>query len=356
MTCPRCGGAAQRRRGGAPWPIVLALVGLATALAWVLGGAFLHDLAEGLDRSSLPVWKVAVPLLVVTLATVVAARGRTVADCPRCDRDTPLPPEASSRRAVLRGAAVAVGGVAGGFVAAVGRNRDWIPVGRTFFDDRVAFMADTPEPAWRESRVRRYRRLGRTEAMVSDISVGCGRLRTADVARTAIERGVTYFDTAPDYSHTASEQALGEAIRGHRDRLFLATKFCTADGHLENGTPVPEIMRAVEGSLARLGTDRVDLVHIHSCDRVDRLLAPNVHEAFDRLKEQGKVRFLGVSTHTPNLEEVANAAIDSKRFDVLMLAYHFGMWPSFGHILEKARAHDVGVVAMKTLKGAKHEN
>ena len=83
-------------------------------------------------------------------------------------------------------------------------------------------------------------------------------------------------------------------------------------------------------------------------------MAPNIHEAFDRLKEQGKARFLGVSTHTPNLEEVANTAIDSGRFDVMMLAYHFGMWPNFGHILEKAKQHDVGVVAMKTLKGARH--
>jgi predicted aldo/keto reductase-like oxidoreductase len=85
-------------------------------------------------------------------------------------------------------------------------------------------------------------------------------------------------------------------------------------------------------------------------------MAPNIHEAFDKLKQQGKVRFLGVSTHTPNLEEVANAAIDSGRFDVMMLAYHFGMWPTFGHILEKAKQHDVGIVAMKTLKGAKHTN
>jgi predicted aldo/keto reductase-like oxidoreductase len=105
-----------------------------------------------------------------------------------------------------------------------------------------------------------------------------------------------------------------------------------------------------------LQTDHVDLIHIHSCDRLDRLMAPNIHEAFDRLKEQGKVRFLGVSTHTPNLEEVANAAIDSGRFDVMMLAYHFGMWPNFGHILEKAKEKDVGIVAMKTLKGGKHAN
>jgi predicted aldo/keto reductase-like oxidoreductase len=356
MTCPRCGGPAQRRRGGAPWLVVLALLGVALVLAWVLAGAFLHDFAEGLDHTRLPIWKVLVPLLVVAAATVVAARGRGVADCPRCDLETPVPPEAATRRAVLRGTAVAIAGTVGGVASAVAYNRRWIPIAEGIFGQRVDVMADTPRPEWRGSRIRRYRRLGRTEAKISDISVGCGRLRTADVARAAIDRGVTYFDTAPDYSDTASEQALGEAIQGHRDRLFLATKFCKATGHLENDTPVPEVIRTVEASLRRLRTDHVDLVHIHSCDRVERLMAENIHEGFDRLKEQGKVRFLGVSTHTPNLEAVANAAIDSGRFDVLMLAYHFGMWPHFGHILEKAHAHDVGVVAMKTLKGAKHEN
>jgi len=96
-------------------------------------------------------------------------------------------------------------------------------------------------------------------------------------------------------------------------------------------------------------------VHIHSCDSVARLMDENVHEAFDRLKEQGKVRFLGVSTHTPNLAEVANAAIDSDRFDVMMLAYHFGAWPTIGDIIDRAAAKDIGVVAMKTLRGAQHK-
>ena len=82
---------------------------------------------------------------------------------------------------------------------------------------------------------------------------------------------------------------------------------------------------------------------------------PNVHEAFDRLKQQGKARFLGFSTHTPNLVQVANPAIDSGRFDVMMLAYHHGLWPPLPEIIERARREqDMGVVAMKTLKGAKH--
>jgi diketogulonate reductase-like aldo/keto reductase len=138
--------------------------------------------------------------------------------------------------------------------------------------------------------------------------------------------------------------------------MFLATKFCTADGHLPPETPVPEIIAAVESSLGRLQTDYVDLVHIHSCDRVERLLAPNFHEAFDRLKEQGKARFLGFSSHTPRLEEVAHAAIASNRFDVMMLAYHHGLFPGLNDVIDQAHAKDIGVVAMKTLKGAKAEN
>jgi predicted aldo/keto reductase-like oxidoreductase len=307
-------------------------------------------------------WRLFLPLVVVLAAAIAAMWRRRQPHCPACadavwrplgEREAAHP----ARRAVLRGSAVAIAGTVGSVAAAIGHNRGWLPVGRGFFGREPNLTdAATQQAAWKEARIQRYRRLGRTNAEVSDISVGCGQLRDPAVARQALERGVTYFDTSPDYSDHASERALGEAIRGRRKDLFLATKFCRAEGHLPNETPVPEIIKTVEGSLERLGTDYIDLIHIHSCDRLDRLLAPNIHEAFDRLKEQGKVRFLGVSTHTPNLEEVANGAIDSGRFDVMMLAYHYGMWPNFGHIVARAKERDVGVVAMKTLKGAKHEN
>jgi len=143
-------------------------------------------------------------------------------------------------------------------------------------------------------------------------------------------------------------------MQGVRDEVFLATKFCRPTGHLFPGHSVEDYMEAVNGSLRRLRTDWVDLVHIHSCDSVERLLDENTHEAFDRLKQQGKVRFLGVSTHTPNLEEVADVAIDSGRFDAMMLAYHHGAWPRLGEIIDRAAARDIGVVAMKTLRGSHH--
>ena len=218
--------------------------------------------------------------------------------------------------------------------------------------------APEPQARWSGSRIREYRRLGRTEARISDISLGSTKIRAEkggeEIARRVIELGVNYFDTAPDYAEAGSELLLGRAMKGYRDQMFIATKFCTPQGHLPPSASVREHMEVVEASLKRLQTDHVDLVHIHACNSVERLLAPNTHEAFDRLKEQGKVRFLGFSSHTPRLEEVANAAIESGRIDVMMLAYHYGSWPQLGEIIDRAAENDIGVVAMKTLKGARH--
>jgi predicted aldo/keto reductase-like oxidoreductase len=212
-----------------------------------------------------------------------------------------------------------------------------------------------PSPTWAQSHVQQYRPIGQRGFAMSDISFGCAGLTDPGVARRAAQRGVNYFDTSPDYSATGSERALGEGLRGApRDKLFLVSKFCTADGHLANDTPVRDVIAAVEGSLGRLGTDYLDLVHIHACNSLDRLLAPNIHEAFGRLKESGKVRFLGVSSHTPDLETVMAHAVDSGRFDVIMVAYNFKNWPDLTNIFHRAHERGVGVVAMKTLKGARH--
>jgi aryl-alcohol dehydrogenase-like predicted oxidoreductase len=358
MTCSRCGRETEVRTLRPRRGLVIASWGLALGLSWWLAGGLLHDVVEGMEKSRLPVWKLWVSVLALVAAATASALRVHRPVCRGCRAGVPgalvETADGSTRRAVLRAGGAAVAASVGAAAAAVGRNAGWLAVGREIFNPQVETTAPNPRAEWARSRIKGYRRLGRTNAMVSDISLGSARIHDRAVPEAALERGVTYIDTAPDYADAGSETILGEVMKGRRDSIFLATKFCRADGHLPNDTPVPKIIEAVEESLGRLKTDHVDLVHIHSCDRVDRLMAPNIHEAFDRLKEQGKARFLGVSTHTPNLEEVANTAIDSGRFDVMMLAYHFGMWPTFGHILEKAKRHDVGIVAMKTLKGARH--
>ncbi len=188
---------------------------------------------------------------------------------------------------------------------------------------------------------------------MSDISFGGGGITNPEVVARAVDRGINYFDTSPDYSETGSEQVIGKALKSHRDKVHIASKFCTGKGHLPKDTPVPEIIKAVEGSLTRLQTDYLDVCFIHAVNDLDRLMAPTFHEAFDRLKEQGKVRFLGVSSHTPNLEQVMRHAVDSGRFNVLLVAYNFNNWPDLHGIFHDARQRGIGVVAMKTLKGAK---
>jgi len=279
-------------------------------------------------------------------------------------------PAADGRRAFLAGGAVGATAFGAGLVGAlthtffgVGKSGGdgWMGVqGRINSNDGIVKTHPTWEDEWKGARIESYGRLGRTEWPISDTVLGAGRLRADDwkIVRGALDRGINYIDTAPDYSVEGSELAVGRALEDYpRDQVFLATKFCTPIGHLPAGTSVETYKGVVEDSLRRMGTDYVDLVHIHSCDEVDRLMDPNVHEAFDRLKEEGKARFLGVSTHTPRLQVVANQAIESGRFDVMMLAYHHGIWPQLGEIVDRAvDEQDMGIVAMKTLKGARHRN
>lgn len=267
---------------------------------------------------------------------------------PSSDHEAPSA-SAPSRRHFLRAAALSV--VGGSAALATGCEYK----SQLFLLSRAPTGAKKKSPEWQEAQVRNYRPLGRTGMQVSDISFGCAGLDNVAVVKRALERGVNYFDTSPDYSQAGSEHTLGEGIKGYpRDKLFIVSKFCTPDGHLSNDAPVQDVIAAVEASLQRLGIDYLDLAHVHACDSLDRLMNPNIHEAFDRLKEQGKLRFLGVSSHTPHLETVMRRAVDSGRFDVIMVAYNFKNWPDLTNIFRDAREKGVGVVAMKTLKGAQH--
>lgn len=335
-------------------PVVI-LLWVATAVAAYLGPAAVFvDRIEGLSSVGQP-WLPSIVFGILLIASLVAsilwAKNLTR------KTDSGDPELASARRRFLTGGAAVAGGavVAGGVGAA-----RFAPWGQTV--GQVFVPAETTAPdakqAWSGAAIQSYRPLGNTGLMVSDIAAGSTRLhQNADpigFLNALLDRGVNYIDASPDYA-PQSEEIIRKAIKGRdRSKLVLATKFCHQDGHLREGSSVSEYMTTMEKAISRLGTDYIDVAHIHACDSVGRLMDENVHEAVDRLREQGKVRFMGVSTHTPNLEEVANTAIDSGRFQVMMLAYHHGAWPQQTEIIERAHANGVGIVAMKTLKGAKH--
>ncbi len=277
--------------------------------AYPLGG-FIEKLFRGIgyagDHAISGVFWLLVGVLGLWAAIGVARRGAKASE-----------PDALRRGVVTGGVLLGATAIAGGAAAAraflgLGTGfKGWAAINQGIQAEVVTTHPAYPE-AWKNARVQGFRTLGRTGWKISDVVVGSGRIKEqkgTEIVRLALERGVTYVDTAPDYSAAGSEQAVGNAIQGMRDRVFLATKFCTPYGHLGAGTSVAEYKSAVEESLRRLGTDYVDLVHVHSCDEVDRLMDPNMHEAFDQLRAEGKARFLGFSSHTPNLEQVADEAI-----------------------------------------------
>ncbi len=338
-------------------------LGMIAIVAWVVTwllayiglGNYLYESLEGMDRSMIPIG-----LLVAFVVLVLASLALTVMWARNLGKNSPEEQAPSGRRKFLLGGAAMTGGAIGAGAATLAKMSGWFTV------TGPAMLAETektaPEfnPNWEGAHIVHKRPLGRTGFMVSDISIGTTQImRHSDpegLVRGAFERGVNYIDTSPDYAGAKSETAIGNVIKDwKREELFVVTKWCTSEGHVRHGSSVETYIEALDDSLSRLQTDYVDLIHVHACDTVERLLDPNMLKAFELAKAQGKARYLGVSTHTPNLEEVAYAAIDSDKFDVLMLAYHHGAWPKTKDIIKKAQEKNIGIVAMKTLKGAKHK-
>jgi len=258
---------------------------------------------------------------------------------------------ALDRRSFLRGAALA--GLGAGLARALG------PLA-------AHAAADPGPPPASPPRVRGVRTLGRTGLRVSDIGFGSSRLEGDEaLVRHALERGITYFDTAESYTGGHAEETLGRALQGRREQVLLATK--TSAGPRAGAA---ELMQALEGSLRRLRTDRVDVYFNHAVNDRARIENPAWPEFVARARREGKIRFCGMSGHGGNLVECLDFALDHDLVDVVLVAYNFGQdpgWlsrltrdfdfvapqPELPRALAKARQKGVGVVAMKTLRGAR---
>lgn len=156
-----------------------------------------------------------------------------------------------------------------------------------------------------------YRRLGASGLIVPALSFGTGTFGgrgelfgawgDTDVAEArrlvdiALEAGVTMFDTADVYSDGASEEVLGAAIRGRRDRLLLSTKagLPVGPGPVDAGSGRSRLIAAVESSLRRLGVEHIDLFQLHAFDA--HTPVEEVLRALDDLVRAGKIRYLGAS-------------------------------------------------------------
>lgn len=209
-------------------------------------------------------------------------------------------------------------------------------------------------------KIKEYRRMGRTNAMVSDI--GSGIPYSESVLKAAIASGVNFIETADTYDNGRNEILIGNVINEfEREKLFITTKVNMSTGL---ATSTDDIVRSAEGSLRRLNTPYVDLYMMHQAQSVMKVSDRNFHKACDRLEKEGKIRFRGLSCHGTfwwqeqggSIEDILMAAIEDGRYDVLFFPYNF-LDPEMGErVLNACKSHDIGTMIMKSNPVSVFEN
>ncbi len=210
-----------------------------------------------------------------------------------------------------------------------------------------------------------YRVLGRTGLKIPLISFGVMNSDNPDLLRRAFDLGLNHLDTAHGYLRGNSERVIGEVVdgRGNRDSVYIATKMrfardreakvFTDEATAREPAPTEEnLFQQLETSLERLRTDYIDILYLHSCYSPAMATYEPLMSALVKAKEQGKARFIGVSTHSdePN---VIRAAVDTGIYDVVLTSYNYlqDHKDAVGEAIAYAAGKDVGVVAMKTQGG-----
>jgi uncharacterized protein len=207
------------------------------------------------------------------------------------------------------------------------------------------------ENRYAKPEIQDYRKLGRTGFKVSDIGFGSGELADAALLEAILDTGVNYIDTAEGYLRGGSERIIGKVMQKRdRKKVFISTKLGVRKDATESS-----ILDRSGKSLERLQLDYVDCLMIHAPATVEHLKNPAFHNAFARLKADGRVRFCGVSNHgsqwnevPQKMEEVLLAAAEDGRFDVMLFVYNFLQQEQGSSILEACRDNNIGATLMKT--------
>ena len=195
--------------------------------------------------------------------------------------------------------------------------------------------------------------LGKTGLSVSVLGFGgseIGSMKTPadDVAKLlhgAIDLGLNVVDTAAAYWD--SEEKIGAALEGRRDKVFLFTKVGWENGFGHEDWSVASMQRCLERSLQRLRTDHVDLVQVHSC-KAQHLADGAIIEYLEKARAEGKTRFIGYSGDGPD----ALAAINTGRFDTLQTSINVADQKVAQDVLPAAFKRGMGVIAKRPIANA----
>jgi hypothetical protein len=197
-------------------------------------------------------------------------------------------------------------------------------------------------PAGSSTPAIRKRKLGKTGMEVSEVAFGCMITSDQSVIERAADLGVNLFDTARGYQGGNNERLVGAALKGRRDKVFISTK--------SGGKTKEEALAHLEESLRQLGTDHVDIWYLHGKKAAEEI-TDDLLDAQRIAKEQGKIRFAGVSLHAGH-DVVVPAAIQ-KKMDVVLITYNFTMGDRNDALMQSMHDAGVGVVAMKVMAGGR---
>lgn len=201
------------------------------------------------------------------------------------------------------------------------------------------------------------RTLGKTGMKVPVISFGVMRADNPNLCKAAYEKGIRLFDTANGYQNGNNETMLGNLFKTYpRNSFYLATKVKPAgidrDGKPSSQTTADEFLGKFSTSLSRLQMEYVDILYIHDIRNPEMLEYKPIVNAVKKLKKEGKIKFMGFSTHA-NEAAVIDAASGLNTFDVILTSYNFKQTyvNELNAAIKKAAASGIGIVAMKPMAG-----
>ena len=185
------------------------------------------------------------------------------------------------------------------------------------------------------------RTLGRTGLKVTPVGFGCGYTGDASVVQRAADLGINYFDTARAYLQGNNERMLGAALGPRRKQIVLSTKSLASTKE--------KALEDLDTSLRELKTDYVDIWYYHDKPSPDKV-TDGMIEAQQIAKQQGKIRFSGLSMHA-NQQQMLPWMAKNGVFDVVMTGYNFSMDASMDEAIAAAAKAGIGIVAMKVMAG-----
>ena len=206
-----------------------------------------------------------------------------------------------------------------------------------------------------------YRTLGRTGLKLPVINMGVMNSDNPNLIRAALDSGIVLLDTAHGYMGGRNEETIGSVIKGRpRDSFMIGSKVSLpkdrSTGLYLEGATTDEFLRKLDISLKRLGVDHVEILYHHGVSRKESVVYEPVLKAMEKAKKEGKIRFAGISTHT-NEPEVVHATVDSKFYDVILVAYNFQQkhYPEVRNAIARAAQAGIGIVGMKAIRGGNRQ-